>query len=99
MSTYDELLEAASELLLNAMDTDECFAHDSLEDDNYPLDEAGRRWLHDWWALRCAVLACRHSERLGDEIIKKAGLGEPPFNYGDLRLVARAAIATLTPEG
>ena len=34
-----------------------------------------------------------------EQIVTKAGLGEPPFNYGDLRLVAKTAIEILTPEG
>lgn len=57
---FTELYEAAKNLLANAMDTGACIVDADVEPDidDYPRDEDGDLWYHDWWNLKCAVDAC-----------------------------------------
>ena len=48
------LVEAAQSLLADACDRGECFP-ESDEDNDYPVDEDGDKWYHDYFALREAL--------------------------------------------
>jgi len=65
MSANRKLLEAAESLLVNAIDTGEClvdFLDPENDDREYPTNEDGDRWYHDWWELREAVDTCNRDD-------------------------------------
>jgi len=53
----DALVSAAKNLLMNAIDQEVVLVDEDNDDDDYPVDEDGERWYHDWWELRLALEA------------------------------------------
>jgi hypothetical protein len=56
--SYQRLLIAANSLLSNAADLGDCFVDEENDDVDYPKDEDGNRWYHDWFELNAAVEHC-----------------------------------------
>ena len=56
---FTELYAAAKNLLANARDLGDVYVDEDRDDiDEYPQDDDGGYWYHDWWDLKCAVEAC-----------------------------------------
>lgn len=55
MAAAPDLLEAAQEILLNAIDADAFGPGNQGPDGDWPCDEDGDPWYHDYWALRQAI--------------------------------------------
>lgn len=57
------LWEAACNIRDNATDNGEAFVDEDREDkEDYPKDEDGNHWYHDWWQLHQACEAFRSNE-------------------------------------
>lgn len=59
-TAIQDLIDAANVLLLNAQDTGECLVDEDkdFEEDEYPIDEDGDAWYHDWWEMKQALHRC-----------------------------------------
>lgn len=74
-TAHEELVDASTALLINATDTGECHVDADFDDEfDYPRDEDGDYWYHDWWAMRNALKRCE------TEAISNANLADAMQN-------------------
>ena len=57
-TAHEELVDASTALLINATDLGENLVDEDRDDEDYPVDEDGDAWYHDWWAMRQALKRC-----------------------------------------
>lgn len=64
------LIAAASRLLGDAIDRGDVFATCDIEENDYPVDEDGDAWFHDYWELKQALDAAEDQQATApDELV------------------------------
>lgn len=57
-TAYQQLLDAADAVFVNAVDCGAALVDEDNDDDDYPTDEDGDKWYQDWWDLKLALERC-----------------------------------------